>query len=84
MKRFELEEHEQKILRTLAQRGAMSPGQVSAETWMMPGETLSVLRMLSSEGLILMRDDTNSPDGMLVAITAETRQLFRRLSNVTR
>ncbi len=73
MKRFELEEEERKVLQTLAKRGAMSPSEVAAETWTLPGKTLSVLRELSSAGFVLLRDDTNSPDGMLVAITSQAR-----------
>ncbi|MBE2199100.1 MAG: hypothetical protein IAE79_10850 [Anaerolinea sp.] len=80
MKRYELEDKEKKVLHTLAQRGAMSPSQVSAETWLMPGEALSVLKDLTSEGLVLMRNDTNSPDGMLVAITTEARTFINRAS----
>ena len=73
MKKFELDDKEEKVLQTLAQHGAMSPSQVSAQTWMLPGETLTVLKTLSGEGLVLMRDDTTSPDGMLVAITSDAR-----------
>ena len=83
MRRIELklplEEREQLVLQTLVQRGAMSPSQVSAETWMMPGETLTVLRTLSTEGLVLLRNDTNSPDGMLVAITAAARNIMTQV-----
>lgn len=73
MKRFELEEKERKVLMTLAEHGAMSPSEVAAETWTLPGETLNVLKSLSSAGFVLLRNDTNSPDGMLVAITTEAR-----------
>jgi DNA-binding MarR family transcriptional regulator len=73
MIRFELEEKEQIVLKTLANRGAMSPSQVAAETWILPGETLSVLKTLSGAGFVLMRNDSNSPDGLLVAITTEAR-----------
>ncbi len=73
MKRFELEEEERKALQTLARRGAMSPSEVAAETWTLPGKTLSVLRELSSAGFVHLRNDTNSPDGMLVAITSQAR-----------
>ena len=59
MKRFELEEEERKVLQTLAKRGAMSPSEVAAETWTLPGKTLAVLRDLSSAGFVLLRDDTN-------------------------
>ncbi|MCC6605309.1 MAG: hypothetical protein IT327_19025 [Anaerolineae bacterium] len=73
MKRFELEEEERIVLQTLAKRGAMSPSEVAAETWTLPGKTLSVLRELSSAGFVHLRNDTNSPDGMLVAITSQAR-----------
>jgi len=73
MIRYELEEKEQKVLKTLAQRGAMSPSEVSAETWILPGETLALLKNLSTAGLVLMREDSKSPDGMLVAMTNEAR-----------
>lgn len=78
MRRYELEDKERQVLQTLAQRGAMSPSQVSAETWLMPGETLTVLKQLSKEGFVLMRNDTNSPDGMLVAISTEARSFISR------
>ncbi|MCA9977355.1 MAG: hypothetical protein R3E31_13405 [Chloroflexota bacterium] len=78
MKRYELEDKEKKVLQTLAQRGAMSPSQVSAATWLLPGETMSVLKVLSNEGFVLMRNDTNSPDGLLVAITTEARLFIGR------
>ncbi|MCA9971559.1 MAG: hypothetical protein KC425_15150 [Anaerolineales bacterium] len=84
MRRFQLEENERKILETLAHRGAMSPSQVSAETWMMPGETLTLLRGLSNEGLVLMRGDTNSPDGMLVAITTAARSFIAQPNGIVR
>lgn len=74
MRQFELNDKEQRVLRTLEQRGAMSPSQVSAETWLLPGETISVLKNLSVVGMVLMRNDTNSPDGQLVAITSEARE----------
>lgn len=80
MIRFELNEKERKVLHTLEQRGAMSPGQVSAETWLMPGETLNVLKNLSGIGLVLLRNDTNSPDGQMVAITGEARSFLNGYS----
>lgn len=73
MIQFKLEERERIVLKTLAQRGAMSPSQVSAETWILPRDTLSVLRALSDAGFVLLRNDSNSPDGMLAAITSEAR-----------
>lgn len=76
MIRFELEEKEKMLLKTLAKKGAMSPSQVAAETWILPGETLSLLRNLSGAGFVLLRNDTQSADGMLVAITADARSML--------
>lgn len=73
MKRFELDENEEKVLHTLANHGAMSPSQVAAETWILPRDMKIVLEDLSGAGFVLLREDTNSPDGQLVAITAEAR-----------
>ncbi|MBK8988883.1 MAG: hypothetical protein IPM39_22900 [Chloroflexi bacterium] len=73
MKQIQLEDKELQVLQTLEQRGAMSPSQVSASTWLLPGETLNVLKTLSSAGMVLMRNDTHSPDGMVVAITQDAR-----------
>jgi DNA-binding IclR family transcriptional regulator len=74
MKRLQLDESEQKVLTTLAQYGgAMSPSRVAAEAWMMPGETLTVLKTLSNAGFVVMRDDRNSPDGLVVVISQEAR-----------
>ncbi len=73
MKQIQLEDKELQVLQTLEERGAMSPSQVSASTWLLPGETLSVLKSLSSAGMVLMRNDTRSPDGLVVAITQDAR-----------
>ncbi len=73
MRQIQLEEKEIQVLQTLDQRGAMSPSQVSASTWLLPGETLNLLRDLSNAGLVLLRNDTHSPDGMVVTITQSAR-----------
>ncbi len=73
MRRFQLDEKEVKILNILANRGTMSPSQVAAETWILPGDMRAVLQDLSSAGFVLLREDTNSPDGWLVTITHEAR-----------
>ncbi|RME01430.1 MAG: hypothetical protein D6816_12310 [Bacteroidetes bacterium] len=73
---IEMNENAMKVLRTLSKYGAMSPSKVSAETWILPGETNSLLQSLAAAGFVLIRDDTNSPDGKLVAITTEARTLF--------
>lgn len=73
---IQLDENAMKVLRTLAQYGAMSPSKVSAETWILPEKTNALLASLKSAGFVLMRDDTKSPDGKLVAITTEARVFF--------
>ena len=73
MKQIQLDDNEQKVLSALAQRGAMSPSQAAAETWILPGEMKTVLQDLTSAGFVLMREDTNSPDGWLITITNEAR-----------
>ena len=76
IKKIELKEEDRKILRTLARGGAMSPGRVSAETLILPGETLKLLKALADAGMVVLRDDPASADGQLVAITAQARDFL--------
>jgi DNA-binding MarR family transcriptional regulator len=69
--KIELDDREQKILNTLARSGVMSPSQVSAETWLLPGDTMTVLKSLAEAGLVQMREDGDSADGKLVALTVD-------------
>ena len=73
MIQFELEEQEIKILQLLFQRGAMNPSSIAAELWILPGEAMSILQSLADNGFVLMRGDSKSHDGMLVALTAKAR-----------
>lgn len=75
MKRFqfELNDNESKVLNTLAVRGAMSPSQVAAETWILPGDMRAMLQDMATAGFVVLREDSNSPDGWLVAITNDAR-----------
>ncbi len=76
--RFQLSDNEQKVLNTLARSGVMSPSQVSAETWLLPGDAMAVLKSLADAGLVQMREDADSADGRLVALTAEGRDLAEK------
>jgi|GEM_PF-1682162 DNA-binding MarR family transcriptional regulator len=76
MLKFELDEQERQVLQALARGGAMSPSQVSAETLILPGDTAKLLQMLADVGLVLMRDDSDSADGKLVALSAQARDLL--------
>jgi DNA-binding MarR family transcriptional regulator len=74
--KIELDDREEKILNTLARRGVMSPSQVSAETWLLPGDTMAVLKSLAEAGLVQMREDGDSADGKLVALTVEAHDFL--------
>ena len=76
--KMQLNDDERKVLRTLARRGAMSPSRVSAETLLLPGQTLRLLRELADVGMVLLRDDPANADGQLVAITAQARDLLAK------
>lgn len=78
MKRVELDEKETKVLSALSNRGAMSPSQVAAETWLLPAEMKTVLSELIDAGYVLMREDSNSPDGWLIAITTQAPSFLNR------
>lgn len=67
------EEQENRILKTLYTRGAMSPGEISANTWLMPGDTLSALKRLANSGQILLRPDSQNPDGLMAALKKDVR-----------
>lgn len=76
IKKMQLNDEERKMLRTLARGGTMSPSRVSAETLILPGETFKLLRGLAEAGVVILRDDPNSIDGQLVALTAQARDLL--------
>lgn len=77
---LKFDEQERKILETLNQEGAMSPSRVSAVSWVMPHETMLLLETLNKEGMVLMREDTHSPDGKVVAITRQARHLLQEMN----
>lgn len=76
--RMQLSDDERKVLRTLARRGAMSPSLLSVETWLLPGQTLRMLKELADVGMVLLRDDPGSADGQMVAITTQARDLLAK------
>lgn len=73
MDQTEIKESKTKIVSLLTQRGAMCPSQIAAELWLYPGDTMTLLKSLSEEKLIIMRSDKNSVDGMVVAPTTKAR-----------
>jgi hypothetical protein len=80
---MQLNDDERKVLRTLARRGAMSPSLVSAETLLLPGQTLRLLKELADVGMVLLRDDPASADGQRT-LNAPLRPAFiQRTSPIT-
>ena len=76
MMRIELKDEERKVLESLARSGAMSPSALAAEMLILPGNAAELLKKLTDEGLVLMRDDADSADGKLVALSADARDLL--------
>lgn len=76
IKKIELTDEERKVLRMLARSGAMSPSKVSAETLILLGKTLSLLKNMADVGLVFLRDDPASVDGRVVVLTAQARDLL--------
>jgi DNA-binding MarR family transcriptional regulator len=54
----------------------MSPSALAAEMLILPGNAAELLKKLTDEGLVLMRDDADSADGKLVALSADARDLL--------
>jgi len=55
-----------KLLDWLDRHGAVSPSQMLAQTELAPREAWDVLQGLAQLGLVVIRDDPDSPDGQLV------------------
>lgn len=55
-----------KMLDWLDRHGAVSPSQVLAQTEFAPREAWDILQGLAQLGLLVIRDDPDSPDGSLV------------------
>jgi DNA-binding MarR family transcriptional regulator len=77
-KKMQVSDDERTVLRMLARRGIMSPSRVSAETMILPGNLLKLLRNLADVGMVALRDDADSADGQLVVLTAQGRDLLEQ------
>jgi DNA-binding MarR family transcriptional regulator len=77
-KKLQMSDEERTVLRMLARRGIMSPSRVSAETMILPGNLLKMLRNLADVGMVALRDDPDSADGQLVVLTAQGRDLLEQ------
>ena len=64
-----LTEQQTAILAWLDRNGAVSPGRMLAQTDLAPREAWAALQRLAELGLVVIRDDPDSPDGTLVLPT---------------
>lgn len=58
----------------ISERGAISPSEWLAQTSHPPREAWDMLNQLASWGLIIMREDPDSPDGMLIVASPTATQ----------
>ncbi len=82
---YDLSEDELKVLKALAEFGAMQPSQLAAETLLLPADLNGVLKNLSDVRmrLIIVRPD-ETPDGQVVILTKEGKEaLYQNMSNFT-
>ncbi|MGH2524138.1 MAG: hypothetical protein ACRDH2_16650 [Anaerolineales bacterium] len=65
----ELNEEQKRMLAWLDRNGAVSPSRLLAETPLDPKEAWGMLNQLAEWGLVIMRQDPDSADGLLVVLT---------------
>jgi hypothetical protein len=75
----QLSEEQKRLLVWLEQRGAVSPGQVLAQTPYPPKEAWDMLNQLAEWGLVIMRQDPDSADGMLVVASPTAVNFIKSL-----
>ena len=66
-------EHQQ-VLDWLGERGAVSPSVLLAQTTHEPKAVWLLVTQLSEWGLLIMRPDADSPDGMLMVVAPTMNQ----------
>lgn len=70
----ELTDDQKKMLALIERAGAASPSKLAAETKTLPQEMWAMLEQFAARGLIVMREDPDSPDGVLVFIAMTNMQ----------
>ncbi|HLE29347.1 MAG TPA: helix-turn-helix domain-containing protein [Anaerolineales bacterium] len=78
MEPIQLSEEQKKALAWVERAGAVSPSQLAAQTKMLPQDTWDMLNKLAELGLIVMREDPDSVDGVLVFATMTTAQQVKK------
>lgn len=65
----QLSKEHQQVLGWLSERGAISPSVLLAQTTFDPQVAWGLVTELSEWGLVIMRPDPDSPDGMLMVVS---------------
>lgn len=79
-----LTEPQTKMLDWLDRHGAVSPSQVLAQTEFAPREAWETLQSLAELGLLVIRDDPDSPDGSLVVPVPRYANLVQQKAPLTK
>jgi len=74
MEPIQLTDEQKKMLAWIERAGAVSPSQLAAQTKILPAEVWAMLNQLAELGLVVMREDSDSVDGVLVFISMATMQ----------
>ncbi len=74
MEPIQLTDEQKKMLAWIERAGAVSPSQLAAQTKILPTEVWAMLNQLAELGLVVMREDSDSVDGVLVFISMATMQ----------
>jgi len=75
----ELNEEQKRMLAWLDRNGAVSPSRLLAQTPLGPKEAWEMLNQLAEWGLVIMRQDPDSADGMLVAASPTAANFIKSL-----
>ena len=74
MEPIQLTDEQKKMLAWIERAGAVSPSQLAAQTKTLPQEVWAMLNQLAELGLVVMREDPDSVDGVLVFVSMTTMQ----------
>jgi DNA-binding MarR family transcriptional regulator len=71
---IELNDEQKQMLVWIERAGAVSPGQLAAQTKTLPQDLWKILEELAKLGRVVMREDPDSADGVLVFIAMSQQQ----------
>lgn len=75
----QLNDDQKQVMMWLSERGAISPSEWLAQTTLTPKDAWEMLNQLAEWGLVIMRQDPDSPDGMLIVAAPTATQTNRPL-----